>query len=253
MILTCPGMFSGELIVALDSSHKNTYFVMKSTNGDLEIFKTVFHSLVSTSFPQCINQPINLFCFFVVTQHLRLWLQRNSTVSKVHWGFTSQFPYLQCNWNYFWQCKGNALFVVMCDLFFSFFIYFNAQYCSSKEFQHLANIVPNTTIQLAHTLICWTHNQSIHHFFINYRVSSEGRKSPSSQAVLQIQICRNKTEANIKRYECANEVSPLQWRNVADENREPKTTKAITIFYPVFVTLFPLIIFLTSSFNSDRC
>ncbi len=125
-----------------------------------------------------------------------------------------------------------------------------AQYWSSNEHQHLANIVPpNTTIQLARTLICWTHNQSIHHFFLNYRVSSEGRKSPSSQAVLQIQICSNKTEVNAEHYECANEVSTLQWGNVADEDRELKTTKAITIYYSFFVTLFPLIIF---SFNSDR-
>lgn len=54
MILTCPGMFAGELIVAIDSSHKNIVFALKSTNTDVEVFRTIFRSLVTKDFPQCI-------------------------------------------------------------------------------------------------------------------------------------------------------------------------------------------------------
>ncbi len=54
MILMCPGMFAGELIVLLDSDHKTIKFIIKSTNPDLFICKSTFNDLVTQYFAQCI-------------------------------------------------------------------------------------------------------------------------------------------------------------------------------------------------------
>ncbi len=99
--------------------------------------------------------------------------------------------------------KKSVLFLKMLEYvhnFFSFFSFFSHflflffyscnyspyKHCSAKRFQHLrVNKAPSC---LAGSMKCWTHNQSIHDFFLNYRVSSEGRKSPSSIAVWQEHI-----------------------------------------------------------------
>ncbi len=54
------------------------------------------------------------------------------------------------------------------------------QHCDSTTYRHaIAQLLP---VLLTSTR-CWTHNQSEHDFFINYRVSSEGKKNPVSFAV----------------------------------------------------------------------
>ncbi len=58
MVLKCPGVFSGELIITLDSSHQSILFAIKSTNADLHFCKTIFNELVSQRFSQCIH-PFN--------------------------------------------------------------------------------------------------------------------------------------------------------------------------------------------------
>ncbi len=68
MILTCPGMFAGELIVTMDKGdHSSVFVAIKSTNTELDFFKKIFRSLVNKNFPQCIFQTyftsLLLFCF----------------------------------------------------------------------------------------------------------------------------------------------------------------------------------------------
>ncbi len=64
MILMCPGLFAGELIVLLDSDHKTIKCIMKSTNPDLFICKSTFNELVTQYFAQCIFFQLGRFHSF---------------------------------------------------------------------------------------------------------------------------------------------------------------------------------------------
>lgn len=54
IVLKCPGLFEGELIVAIDEEHKSVVFAMSASKPDFEAITSIFHELVETSFPQCI-------------------------------------------------------------------------------------------------------------------------------------------------------------------------------------------------------
>ncbi len=52
--VSCPGLFSGELIVLFENSHQSMLVAMKSTAQNFEPFKSVFQALVNSHYQQCI-------------------------------------------------------------------------------------------------------------------------------------------------------------------------------------------------------
>ncbi len=54
MIVTCPGLFTGEIIVVIATDHRSIFIILKSTSPSLDIATSVFRKLVSEQFPQCI-------------------------------------------------------------------------------------------------------------------------------------------------------------------------------------------------------
>ncbi len=64
----CPGLFYGELIVLMEKSHQSIVFAMKSTTPDLERFESLFQSLVTNHFVQCITDSYLIFASLIQTQ-----------------------------------------------------------------------------------------------------------------------------------------------------------------------------------------
>ncbi len=63
----------------MNQDHKSIVFALKSTNPDLDLFGSLFHSLVSKHFSQCINSGIFIYCTLFLNQ---LWFQSLIQIAK---------------------------------------------------------------------------------------------------------------------------------------------------------------------------
>ncbi len=54
IVVRCPGLFQGEVLVMLENNKRSLLFVMMVTNPDLGFLLDIFQSLVQRNFPQCI-------------------------------------------------------------------------------------------------------------------------------------------------------------------------------------------------------
>lgn len=118
-------------------------------------------------------------------------MQRANIMSKVHQNHFSRFYFRQPNWHcsYPFNSKYKASeeelswldWVVYIYLLFC--IYFQQQkHCDSNYGHSITHLLPVSVTSTR----CWTHNQSNHDLFINYRSSSEGRRYPVSFAVCTV-------------------------------------------------------------------
>lgn len=53
-VISCPGLFEGELIVMLEPSSKSILFVMNASDPDVEYCSSSFNVLTAKDFTQCI-------------------------------------------------------------------------------------------------------------------------------------------------------------------------------------------------------
>ena len=60
-VVYCPGLFSGELVMMIESSRRSILMVMNATDPDMAYVILVFNELVRNSFTQCIS------CFVIST------------------------------------------------------------------------------------------------------------------------------------------------------------------------------------------
>lgn len=57
IVFRCPGLFHGEVIVALGEANRSLIFTMLAKSPSYEYASDVFHELVDDSFPQYIRLP----------------------------------------------------------------------------------------------------------------------------------------------------------------------------------------------------
>lgn len=53
-VLQCPGLFHGELIIAMEAGSQSIIFAIQASNPDLRVISKVFNKLVSSRFRQCM-------------------------------------------------------------------------------------------------------------------------------------------------------------------------------------------------------
>lgn len=54
IVVCCPGLFDGQVIMLLEDGSKSIVFVMMASKPDSDLFITILTHLCKTSFPQCI-------------------------------------------------------------------------------------------------------------------------------------------------------------------------------------------------------
>ncbi len=109
------------------------------------------------------------------------------------------------------------------------------KHCSSKRERHsITKIIRNP----ARSTKCWTHNQPSHDFFLNYRVNSEGKKSPLSQAV-SVPISRI-TLLFLLQFHFRNQTSKMELSNSFTRNLQWSDTKEILFIYFMIKNAFAL-------------
>lgn len=160
----------------VENSRRSVIIAMMTTDPDTNYAVSVFQHLIQDKFPQCIllNHPI---LFFLITNYLDTGTEKEvlcteciqqcfrtctittDSIGTIHDGATVSY---------------NFLLVV---LFYVVLMYFKA--CS--KFLHQLPIKPTFLKQPKQ---CKTHQQSRHHIFLNYRVRTEGKRTPSSSVCL---------------------------------------------------------------------
>lgn len=60
-VLRCPGLFHGELVVAIDEEHSSIIYAMQGSNLDRDYVSSIFTKVVKRRFKQCIF----LLVFFI--------------------------------------------------------------------------------------------------------------------------------------------------------------------------------------------
>jgi hypothetical protein len=60
MLIRCPGLFAGELIVQMEPDNKSIVFAMLASNPDYELVTSIFFEMIRKSYPQYIHS------FFIV-------------------------------------------------------------------------------------------------------------------------------------------------------------------------------------------
>ena len=59
IVVRCPGLFKGELIMILDNSQKSIFIAMMASKPDIEVISLAFKKLCNESFVQCITLEFN--------------------------------------------------------------------------------------------------------------------------------------------------------------------------------------------------
>ncbi len=140
---------------------------------NLILSRQSFNHLSTKISPNVSFKPTPFFTSWSLwtSERLRVW--KTCIVPKVYWDCLSRFPSSQLNWYHFSKFTGIFIY------FWVLVLLIRQKHCSSKQQRHSTTKI----FQRARSTKCWTHNQSIHNFFINYRVYSEGKRCPLSHAV----------------------------------------------------------------------